>query len=90
MWERLPVSGGGSPLSVRPMIATSVYNATEGFSKAATSAACAFEVAAVVALNTCQHVSAIGETEREELKIESRRWEDKQGKRRARKKNSNI
>lgn len=87
MQERLVVGSGGGPLSVRPMIATGAYYATQGFSKAASRAVKAFEIAAVVAPNTCQHVPAVGETEREELKIE-RRWEEKQGKRRARKKNS--
>lgn len=67
MRERLPVVGG--PLSVRPMIATGADDATQGISEAASRAAS--EVAAVVvAFNTCQHVPAIGETEREELKKE--------------------
>lgn len=60
-----------------PMIATGDYDPTRGFSEAASSAVNASEVAAVVALNTCQHVPAIGETEREELKIENRRYEEK-------------
>ncbi len=77
MRERLPVGGG--PLSVWPMIATGACDATLGFSKAVSSAVNASEVAAVVvALNTCQHVPAVGEMEREKLKIESRMgWEEK-------------
>lgn len=63
---------------MRPMIATAAGDATRGFSKAASCAVNASEVAAVVvALSTCQHVPAVGEMEREELKIESRRWEEK-------------
>lgn len=76
MRERLPVGGG--PLRVQPMFATVAYDATLGFSKAASSAVKASEVPAVaVALTTCQHVPASGEIEREELKIERRRWEEK-------------
>lgn len=60
------------------MIATEDYDATPGFSEAASTAVSASEVAAVVvALNTCQHVPTIEETERDELKIENRRYEEK-------------
>lgn len=67
-------AGCSGPLSECPMIATGAYDTTGGFSKAASGAVNAREVAAaVVALNTCQHVPATGETKREALKIESRR-----------------
>lgn len=71
MRERLPVGGG--PLNVRPVVATGACDATGGISEAASRAVNVSEVAAVVALNICQHVPAIGEMEREELKIESGR-----------------
>lgn len=72
------VGNAACPLSVRPMIATEDYDATPGFSEAAFTVVTASEVAAVVvAFNTCQHVPAIEETERGELKIENRRYEEK-------------
>lgn len=65
------------PLSVRLMIATEDYDATLGFSEAASTAVTASELAAVVALNTCPHVPAIEEMEKDELKIENKRCEEK-------------
>lgn len=64
MGERLPVGGG--LLSVRPIVATGAYYTTQGFSKAASSAVNGFEVA----LNTCQHVPAIGKTRERKRRAE--------------------
>lgn len=63
---------------MQSMIATGADDATRGFFSAVSSTDKASEVAAVVvALNTCQHVPAIGEMEREELKIERRSQREK-------------
>lgn len=76
MQERLPVGGG--PLRARPAIATGADDTTRGFSQAASGPVSLTQVAAVVvALNTCQHVSAVREMEREELTTEEGRWAHK-------------
>lgn len=75
MQERLPVSGG--PLRERPTIATGADDTTRGFSQAASGPVNLSQVAAVVvALNTCQHVSAVREMDRGELTTEEGRWEE--------------
>lgn len=76
MQVRLPVGGG--PLRAWPMIATGADDTTTGFSHVASGPVNLTEVAAavVVALNTCQHVSAVRDMEREELTTEEGRWEE--------------
>lgn len=67
----------GGPLGVRSMIAAAACDAVGGFSEAAPGAVNAREAAAAAAaaaLSTYrQHVPATGDTQREDLKIESRR-----------------